>query len=326
MRGVDRRTFLAAGAWLLVVPHAAGAQGAQGVHRIGFVSPTGPGVRNEALLRGLRELGYVEGRNLAIAMRFAEGRPERLPGLVDELIRLGIDVLVVGSTVGARAAKAATTTLPVVFAGSSDPVAGNIVKTLARPGGNLTGTSLAYGDGIAGKWLELLVEMAHAVSPCSVLWSSSNTAGARFVEELRAAARKLDVRLDPHHATNVGELDEALVAVRSSGARSLIVTPSPFWAAHQRRLLRLAEDHRLPTMHFDEDFVGAGGLMSYGPSIAEAYRRAATHVDRILRGANAGDLPVEQPTQFDLVVNARTAKALGLTVTQPMLIRARVIE
>jgi putative ABC transport system substrate-binding protein len=259
-------------------------------------------------------------------MRFAEGRPERLPGLVDELIRLGVDVLVVGSTIGARAAKAATTTLPVVFAGSSDPVAGNIVKTLARPGGNLTGTSLAYGDGIAGKWLELLVEMTHAVSPCSVLWSSSNTAGARFVEELRAAARKLDVRLDPHHATNVGELDDALVAVRSSGARSLIVTPSPFWVAHQRRLLRLAEDHRLPTMHFDEDFVGAGGLMSYGPSIAEAYRRAATHVDRILRGANPGDLPVEQPTQFDLVVNARTAKALGLTVTQSMLIRARVIE
>jgi putative ABC transport system substrate-binding protein len=164
MGQVERRKFLVAGGALLVAPLAAVAQRVETVHRIGFVSPTSPGARNVAFLHGLRELGYVEGQNVSIEMRFAEGQPDRLPGLVEELIHLKVDVLVAGATIGARAAKKATTTIPIVFAGSSDPVAGGIVENLARPGGNITGISLAYGDGFAGKWLGLLKEVVQCLS------------------------------------------------------------------------------------------------------------------------------------------------------------------
>ncbi len=322
MRHVGRRKFLVAGGALLVAPLAAEAQRAERLHRIGFVSPTPPGPRNNAFLQGLRDLGYVEGYNVNIEMRFAEGRPERVPGLVEELIRLKVDVLVVGSTIGARAAKQATTTIPIVFAGSSDPVAGGIVANLARPEGNITGFSLAYGDGFAGKWLELLKEATHNISHFAALWSSSNAAAARFVKDLQVAARILNVRLDVHHAKNLPELDEALAAIGSSGARGLIVTPSPFSATHRGKLVQFAASERLPAMYFDEDFADAGGLMSYGPSIADSYRQAAGHVDKILKGAKPGDLPVEQPTRFELIVNLKTARALGLTIPPSVLLRA----
>jgi putative ABC transport system substrate-binding protein len=327
MRRFGRRKVLIAGAVLLVAPLAADAQRVQRVHRIGFVSPTPPGARNEAFLQGLRELGYVEGHNVQIEMRFAEGRPERLPGLVEDVIRLKIDVLVVGATIGARAAKGATTTLPVVFAGSSDPVAGGIVTNLARPEGNITGTSLAYGDSLAGKWLELLKEAAPDVSHFATLWSSSNTAAAGFVKELQAAAGALNARLDVHHAATLPELDEALAAIGGGGARGLIVTPNPFSATQRDKLVQFAASRRLPAIYFVEDFADAGGLMSYGPSIADAYRRAAAYVDKILKGARPADLPVEQPTKFELVVNLKTAKALGLALPRPILHRAdRLIE
>jgi putative ABC transport system substrate-binding protein len=326
MRSAGRRTFLVTGAALLVAPLTAEAQRAERAYRIGFVSPTPPGPRNVAFVQGLLELGYIDGANVNIEMRFAEGKPERLPGLVDEVIRLKVDVLVVGATIGARAAKAATTTVPVVFAGSSDPVAGGIVANLARPGGNITGFSLAYGDGFAGKWLDLLKEAAPAVAHVAVFWSSSNAAAARFVKELQGAAQMLKVRLDAHHAANLAELDEAFTAIRGSGARGLIVTPSPFSITQGERLVQFAASTRLPAMYFVEDFADAGGLMSYGPSIADSYRRAATYVDRILKGAKPGDLPVEQPTRFELTINLRTAHALGLKIPQTVLLRAdRVI-
>jgi putative tryptophan/tyrosine transport system substrate-binding protein len=201
------------------------------------------------------------------------------------------------------------------------------VGNLARPEGNITGTSLAVGESFAGKWLELLKEAAPRVSHFSALWSSSNAAAVRFVAELQSAARLLKVRLDVHHAANMAELDEAFVAMGGSGAQGLIVTPSPFAATAQDKLVRFAAGKRLPAMYFVENFTDAGGLMSYGPSIADAYRRAAMHVDRILKGARPGDLPVEQPTKFDLIVNLTTAKALGLGIPQSILIRAdRVIE
>lgn len=327
MDHVERRQFLIAGSALLAAPFATKAQRAGRVYRIGFVSPTPPGPRNVALLQGLRELGYVEGHNVSIEMRFAEGRPERLPGLVEEMIRLKVDVLVVGSTIGARAAKRATSTIPIVFAGSSDPVAGGIVANLARPEGNITGFSLAYGDGFAGKWLELLKEAAPNVSHVAALWSSSNAAATRFVKELRVAAQMLKVRLDVHHAANPSELDEALAAIGSGGARGLIVTPSPFSSTNLDKLVQFAESKRLPAMYFVEDFVDAGGLMSYGPSIADTYRRAASHVDKILKGAKPSDLPVEQPTKFGLIVNLTTARTLGLKIPQSVLLRTdRVIE
>lgn len=322
-----RRRLLVAGGALLLAPLLARAQGAQKVYRIGFLSPTAPGLRDQAFLRGMRELGYVEGRNVHIEMRFAEGRPERLPGLAEELIGLKPDVLAVGSTIGARAVKKATTTIPIVFAGSSDPVAGGLVPNLAHPGGNITGFSLAYGDGFAGKWMELLKEVAPEVSHVAALWSSSNAAAARFVKELQTAARKLDVALDVHLARNLPELDVALAAIGRSRAQGLIVVPSPFAATQRRKLVQFAAGERLPAVYFFEKFANAGGLMSYGPDFADVYRRAASHVDRILKGAKPGDLPVENPTKFDLVVNLKTAKALGITIPQSILLRAdRVIE
>lgn len=326
MRG--RRRLLAAGGALVLWPIAGVAQRTQRLPRIGFVSPTAPGRRNDAFLQGMRDLGYADGHNVFVEMRFANGQPERLPGLVDELIRLNVDVLVVGATIGARAAKSATKTIPVVFAGSSDPVAGGIVTNLARPDGNLTGTATAYGDGVAGKWLQLLKEAAPSLSHFAALWSSSNAAAAGlFVNELQAAARALKVRLDTAHASTAAELDEALAAIANSGAQGLIVVPSPFAANQQEKLVRFAASRRLPAMYFTEDFAEAGGLVSYGPSIVDAYRRAAAYVDKILKGAKPGDLPVEQPTKRELVVNLRTAKALGLGIPQSILVRAnRVIE
>ncbi|OGK87593.1 MAG: hypothetical protein A2X52_00230 [Candidatus Rokubacteria bacterium GWC2_70_16] len=327
MGQIGRRTFLVSGAALLLAPRAARAQPADKMHRIGFVVSTSPGARRDAFLGGLRDLGYIEGRNIHIETRFAEGRPDRFPGLIQEVIRLRIDVLVVGSTIGARAARQATTTIPIVFAGSSDPVAAGLVATLARPGGNITGFSLAYGDGFAGKWLELLQQAVPDIAHVAALWSSSNAAAAGFVREIQAAARVLDVRLDMHHAATPPELDGALTAIGGSGARGLIVMPSPFAATRQGRLIEFAASKRLPAMYFAEDFADAGGLMSYGPSIVEAYRRAATHVDKILKGARPGDIPVEQPTRFELTINLRTAHALGLRIPESVLLRAgRTLE
>ena len=319
VRLARRGLLLAIGAAALAWPHAARAQRPR---RIGFVVPTAAGIRSAAFLAGLRELGYVEGQTIHVDMRFAHGRPELLPILIDQVLQLGVEVLVVGSTIGARAAKQATGTVPVVFAGSSDPVAGGIVSNLARPEANLTGFSLAYGDGFAGKWLELLRQAAPGVVHFAALWSSSNSAAQRFVQELQQAARTLHVALDAHHAAHPQELNESLAAIASSGARGLIVTPSPFAAASQDQLVGFAASRRLPAIYFAQDFVSAGGLMSYGPSITDSYRRAAAYVDKILKGAKPGDLPVEQPTRFELVLNLKAALALGLSIPQSLLLRA----
>lgn len=326
MHAGRRRALLLAGIAAVALPAVAAAQPSPRRQRIGFLSPTTRGVRDEAFLQGMRELGYVPGANVEVEMRFAEGKPERLPGFVDELIRLRVDVLVAGSTIGAAAAKRATASIPIVFAGSSDPVAGGLVTNLARPGGNVTGVSLALGDGVAGKWLELLREVAPRVEQVAVLWSSSNTAATMFVRELEAAARTLGTRLDVHHAADRAQLERAFAGIAVSGAQGLVVTPSPFAATQRDALVGFAAERRMPSMYFVEDFADAGGLMSYGPSYADAYRRAASHVDRILKGAAPGDLPVEQPKQFDLVVNLKTARTLGLVVPPSILVRAaRVI-
>ncbi|HZM35020.1 MAG TPA: ABC transporter substrate-binding protein [Burkholderiales bacterium] len=320
-----RREALLAGAGLLAAMLVR-AQGAGKVHRIGFVLPTARGARHDAFLEGLRELGYVEGRNVRVEARFADGKPERLSALIHELIALDIEVLVVGATIGARAAKTATRTIPVVFAGSSDPVAGGVVSNLARPEANITGLSFAASEGFAGKWLELMVEAAPGASPIAALWSSSNTSASRFVADLRSAALALKVELAAHQAADLRQLDDALAAISASAARALIVTPSPFYLTQRRKLVEFAAARRLPSMYFVEEFVEAGGLMSYGPSIIETYRGAARYVDRILKGAKPSDLPVEQSDKFDLAVNLAAARALGLVIAPAMLLRAnRVI-
>ena len=326
MSDLRRRRFLLAAGALLAAPLAA-AQRKDGPYRIGFLSPVAPGPRDAAFRKGMQALGWQEDRNVTIAMRFAEGRPERLPGLVEELLALNLDVLVAGSTIGARAAKRATTTVPIVFAGSSDPVAGGLVTNLRRPGGNITGFSLAYGDGFAGKWLELLKEAVPELSHAAMIWSSSNAAAKRFVKEVETVAQRLHLQLDVHHAADSPELDAALAAIGGSGARGLIVAPSPFAASQRSKLVAFTNSRQLPAIYFSESFAKAGGLMSYGPDIPDVYRRAAGHVDRILKGAKPGELPVERPTKFDLVVNVGAAKAIGRSLPSSVLLRAdRVIE
>lgn len=326
MRRICRRTFLVAGAALIAAAPMAPAQSPKRIPRVGFMSSASSPRRSEAFLRGLRELGYVDGQNVRIEMRSADGQRDRIASLVAELVRGEADVLVVGSTIGARAAKAATTTLPIVFAGSSDPVAGGLVGNLARPGGNVTGVSLAYGGGLPGKWAELLRELVPGAARFALLWSSTNPAAAKFVDEVEATARKLKLAIARHHAAAPADLDAALREVAASRAQGLVVMPSPFWVAQRDALVAFAAKQRLPAMYFDEEFVEAGGLVSYGPSIAEAYRLAASYVDRILKGAKPGDLPVEQLNKYELVVHRGTAKALGLVVPPSIALRARMID
>jgi putative ABC transport system substrate-binding protein len=314
MRRASRRSFLLAGAALLGAARAAPAQTGKRVPRVGFLTATTSPRRSEAFLRGMRELGYVEGRSVHVEMRSAGGQRDRLPVLAAELAQSDVDVLVAGSTIGARAAKAATTTIPVVFAGSSDPVAGGLVANLARPGGNVTGVSLAYGGGVAGKWVELLRELAPRVTRIALLWTSTSPASTQYVEEAEATASKLGVATARHHATAPVEFDAALREVAAGGAQGLVVMPSPFWVAQRDALVAFAAKQRLPAMYFDEEFAEAGGLVSYGPSIAEAYRLAASYVDRILKGARPGELPVQQLNTYELVIHRGTARSLGLAV------------
>jgi putative ABC transport system substrate-binding protein len=323
---VDRRTWLVGFPGLLAAPLAADAQPAGKNPRIGILRPgSPPDPLLDAFRQGLRELGYDEGRNISIEYRWAEGKDERLPGLAADLVRLKVDVIVAG--VGAvEAAKRATTTIPIVMPVSNDPVRVGLVASLARPGGNITGlTSLSRE--LPGKWMELLKEALPRVSRVAVLWDPAGDPGQVSTSE--AAARSLGVRL---HVLKVGDrtagFEPAFAEARKNDAEALIVLGSPFFYVHRTRLVELAAKHRLPTIYAQREFViGAGGLMSYGADYGHQFRRAATYVDKILKGAKPADLPVEQPTKFELVINMKTAKTLGLTIPASVLTRAdRVIE
>jgi putative ABC transport system substrate-binding protein len=315
--------LLAVAVLLLVRAAAAEAQPAPRVYRVGFVGSSSSTPQAEVLRHGLRELGYVEGKNLILEARFAEGRSERLPELVAEVLRLKIDVLVVGSTPAARAAKRATTTVPIVFASLFDPVGSGIVASLGHPGGNITGAAIGVGgSGLAGKWVELLKEAVPEVSQVAVLWNSGNPASATSRQEVEAAARTLKVKVDMLDTGNAAALDRALTTIAASGAQALLVTNDPFFTPNRAKLVQFAESRRLPAVYFFKSFAEAGGLMAYGASTDESYRKAAAYVDKILRGARPADLPIEQPTRFELVINLRTAKALRLTIPQSLLLRA----
>jgi len=328
VKSTATRLATVAAALLLAASVAVQAQQAARVYRIGFVSPTSPGPTIHAFGRALRGLGYVEGQNVIVEPRFAEGRSDRLAELIAEVIRLKVDVLVVGSTLGALAAKRATTTVPIVFAGLIDQVGPGIVASLARPGGNITGVTFGIGGaGFAGKWVELLKEAGPDVSHVAALWNSANPASAPLVREMQAAARTLNVRLDALDAGNLTKLDRAFAVISTSGARGVIVTADPFFHANRAQIVQFVARKRLLAVYFTKDFVDAGGLMAYGSSIADSYRRAATYVDKILKGAKAADLPIDQPTRFELVINLKTARALRLTIPQSLLLRAdQVIE
>ena len=309
-----------------------GAQGAAisqhvtRTHRIGFVSPTSPGPTESAFREALRELGYVEGKNLAVEARFAEGRFERFPELIAEVMRAKVDVLMVGSSPGALAAKKMTASIPIVFAGVTDPVGTGIVASLGRPGANVTGITIGFGEsGIAGKWLELIRDSVPKVTNIAVLVNLDNPVAGRNREVMRTAARNLHLQLDFIDARDVAVLEKGLAAIRSSTAQAIILTNDPLFFNHRARIVALIAEMRMPTVYFTSEFVDAGGLLSYGPSVTESYRRAARLVDRILKGAKPAELPVEQPVDFELAVNLKTAKTLQLTIPQVVLVRANKI-
>ena len=314
---------------LLAAPPAAEAQQAKKVHRIGILligSREAPVTRAlfDAFRQGLRERGYVEGQNIVIEYRSAQGKIERFPDLVAELVRLKVDLIFTGNTPAARAAKEATNTIPIVVAAMADPVGDGLIASLARPGGNITGSTF-LGPELVPKRLELLKEAVPGASRVAVLWHPG-VYGERtmrdMVKETEVAAQTLGVQLQLLEARGPNDFDRAFSAMSTGRAGALIVFPSPMFYNEHRRIVDLAAKSRLPAIYAFREAVEAGGLMAYGASIPDLFRRAATFVDKILKGRKPADLPVEQPTRFELVINMKTAKALGLTFPPSILVRA----
>ena len=317
---------------LLLAPVAAQAQQPGKVHRIGIlvsVAPEDPVVHPnlEVFRQGLREHGYVEGQNVTFEYRYARGKPDLFPELAADLVRISVDVIVVGPGPAALAARKATTTIPIVFATVVDPVAAGLVASLARPGGNVTGLSWFAGPEIAGKALELLKEAAPKVTRVALLWNPANPSHPVFLKEAEVAARALGLRLQVFEARAADALEGAFSAMSRERTGALFVLVDAMFFANRTRIADLAANHRLPAIYGLREHVDAGGLMAYAPRLADNYRRAGIYVGKILKGAKPADLPVEQPTKFELVINLKTARALGLTIPQSLLLRAdRVIE
>ena len=321
-----------AAAGAVAVPLAAGAQPDTRRHRIGYVSTDVAVNRRqvEAFSRGLRDLGYVDGRNVVIEYRSADGHLERFPGLVAELVALKVDVIVAANTQAALAAKRATASIPVVFAGPADPVSSGLVTSLSRPGGNLTGLSSVPTPELAGKSLDLLKQAIPGLHRVSALWHRDYPEQTQtdLLGAVEGAARRLGLQLQLVEARGGPEsFDRAFSDMTKARAGAVTVLASVLFISARRALVDLSVKHRLPATYPVRDFVDDGGLMSYGPLWTDLYRRAAVYVDKILKGAKPADLPVEQPTTFELVINLRTAKALGLTIPASLLQRAdQVIE
>jgi len=325
MARVARREFLIAIGALLAAPLTIEAQQAGKVPRIGYLAQNSAelGQRTLAAFRqGLGERDWVEGRSVIVEIRFADGRVDRFPALIAELLRLGVDVIVTTSSAATWAAKDATKSIPIVMAASADASGEGLVASLAHPGGNITGMTFIAGPEIAGKQLQLLHEVAPAAFRVAVLTNPTNRSHAAFVGELKTAARSLRAQLQVMEAPNPDRLDSAFAAMTEEHAAALLVLTDAMFVGQQRRLADLAAKNRIPALYSQREFVDAGGLVSYGPSLIDMFRRAAAHVDKILRGVKPGDIPVEQPTKFELVINLKTAKALGLTIPQSLLLRA----
>jgi ABC-type uncharacterized transport system substrate-binding protein len=301
------------------------AQQPKKVARIGFLtaaSRAGYQHLTEPFLQGLRDLGYVEGQNISIEYRWADGNFERLPALAAELVGLKVDVIVAAVTQASLAAKAATATIPVVMVAVSDPVGSGLVASLARPGGNLTGTSAMTAE-TAGKPLGLLKETLPKISRVAALWNPANPVfQAAHLREVEVTAKALGVKLQSLQARDLEEIDRAFAAIVSERTRALQILGDPVFNTHRKHIAALALKHRLPAASGVKEYADAGLLMSYGANFPESYRRAATYVDKILKGAKPGDIPVERATKFELVINLKTAKQIGLTFPQSVLYRA----
>ena len=322
----SKKTFcFVLGVMLVMLCSSAQAQPTNKVARIGFLAaPSRAGMSHlsEAFLQGLRELGYVEGKNIAIEYRWADGKFERLPELAAELVRLKLDVIVAALTQASLAAKAATVTIPIVTVAVANPVDSGIIASLARPGANITGTSV-MNDEVVGKQLELLKEALPTISRVGAMWNPANPVFQKLqLRALEVTSRALNVSLQKVEARDQEEIERAFKAIAKARTRALHVLPDPVFTAHRRRVADLALKLQLPAVSGTRESAEAGLLMSYGPSFPESYRRAAIYVDKILKGAKPGDIPVERSTKFEFVINLSTAKQIGVTLPQSLLYRA----
>ena len=310
---------------LLGAPLAAGAQPLAKVYRIGYIQTATAEEQlhlTKALEEALRELGYEEGRNVVFERRFAGGKQERLPDLAAELVRLNVDVIVTGANPVIAAVKQATATIPVVMATSRDPVGAGFIASLARPAGNITGMTGDPTPEVQGKRLELLKEVAPRATRVALLWNPLPPGAETYRNEVEGAARKLGLSLRAVEARGRNEFDGAFAAMAREGADAVVVLPDPLFFTARKQVVELATKYRLPAIYHAREFVEIGGLMSYGVSIGDQFRRAAAYVDKILKGAKPGDLPVEQAATLELVMNLKTAQALGLVIAPALRLRA----
>jgi putative ABC transport system substrate-binding protein len=310
-------------------PLSVHAQHAQKISRIGVLLPGTPesfALRTKAFLDGLRDLGYVEGRTIEIDWKWGQDRVQTLSDLAAELVRSNVDVIVTGGTFAAQALKAATSTIPIIMAIIGDPVAAGLVGNLARPAGNLTGFSIVAPE-LGGKRLELLKEIVPDVSSVAVLLNNKNPQSQIELKEMWSAARAMGLHLYPTEVSTEVGLEDAFDAMNNAAVQALVVLTDPILFSQRKRTVDLANKNRLPAMYFFQGFAEEGGLMSYGPSDADLFRRTAGYVDRILKGTKPGDLPIEQPTKFELFINLKAANKLGVIIPESFLLRAdKVIE
>ena len=311
--------------FVLALSSPAEAQQPKKVHRIGFLVPgtaVSVGANLNAFWQGLRDLGYVEGQNIVIEYRYGDGKDSRLPDLAAELLRLKVDVIFAPPTSAALAAKNATNKIPIIIATAADPVGSGLIASLAHPGGNVTGVSLMAGVEISGKQLELLKDTFPKIINVAVLANPTNRPTAGQLRQAELAARSLGVQLRVVEARDASELDGAFSAIKKAHADAILLLSDTIVQGNRSVIVALAASTRLPAMYPYSSLVDAGGLMSYGANLDDLFRRAATYVDKILKGAKPADLPVEQPTKFELVINLKTAKQIGVTIPQSMLYRA----
>jgi putative ABC transport system substrate-binding protein len=322
-----RREFItllggAAVAW----PLAARAQQLGKVYRVAFFTAGALAVPLSVFVQALQQLGWIEGKNIVLEIRYADNRLDRLPEMAAELVRLKVDVIVASGTLAPLAAKQATTTIPIVMGAAGDPVGSGLVTSLARPDGNVTGLSLMSPD-LAGKRLELLKELLPRISRVAVIWNAANPYPAQVFRETENAARTLGIEVQSLEVKSPDDFDRVFESARLKRPDALITVEDPLTANYLKQISDFAAANKLPSIYGFREFVAVGGLMSYGVSLSDLYKRAAIYVDKILKGAKPSDLPVEQPTKFELVINLKTAKALGLTVPPSLLARAdEVIE
>jgi ABC-type uncharacterized transport system substrate-binding protein len=324
---IRRREFVftlagAAAAW----PRAARAQQGGKRYAVGIFSAGGEPVQNRAFFDAMRELGWVEGKNVVFEHRYAQNQLERLPELAADLVRLNVDVIATGGTLAALAAKRATAKIPIVMMAAGDPLGSGLVASLAQPGGNVTGMSLMAPD-LGGKRLELMKEVLPRLSLVAVLWNAANSYSALVFKETQAAGRILGIEVRSVEVRGPSDFDSAFEATSRLRVDALITIEDPLTIGHRTRIAEFAAGRQLPSVHGVTEFVAVGGLISYGASLADLYRRSASYVDKILKGAKPADLPVQQPTKFEMVINLKTARLLGLTVPATLLARAdEVIE